>query len=108
MTDLTEKQIKAIWDNESHRADFSKGPVWNAPIRRSWRDAYAKSSDPTKPISAEEMYVAFRIEKGGYGIPGTMGHRVTRVVGRGVVVAEHHRRDRPVFIPFEQTNRKEP
>lgn len=104
MDELTEDQIKAIWRNEGGNADFSNGPVWKVPIRRSWAEGYerAKNADPTRITPPEEMYVAFRLERGAYGVPGAMGHRVTRVIGRGVVVAEQHHHDKHVFIPFEE------
>jgi len=104
---MTDEEIKAIWKSASSTADFSRGPVWNVPIRRSWKDAYerAKNTDPTKPTPADDMYIAFRLEEGAYGVSGGVGHRLTRVTGRGVVVEEVHHHDMPVFIPLtkEQT-----
>lgn len=96
MGTLTDDQIKAIYKTAG--ADFSRGETWRVPIYRRVR--YTPSDD-TQMASPEEMYVEFRLEDGAFGIPGSMGHRVTRVVARGVVVEEQHHRDKPVFIPLD-------
>lgn len=98
MGTLTDDQIKAIYKTAG--VDFTRGTTWRVPIYR--RVGYGESVDPILLTPPEEMYVEFRLEDGSYGIPGSMGHRVTRVVGRGVVVEEIHHRDRPVFIPLER------
>lgn len=98
MRPLTDDQIKAIYKTAG--VDFSRGETWRVPIYR--RVGYTASDDTLEMASPEEMYVEFRLEDGAFGVPGSMGHRVTRVVGRGVVVEEIHHRDRPVFIPLER------
>lgn len=98
MGTLTDDQIKAIYKTAG--VDFSRGDTWRVPIYR--RARYVESSNTPELTPPEEMYVEFRLEDGAFGIPGSMGHRVTRVVGRGVVVEEIHHRDTPVFIPLER------
>lgn len=63
---LSEDQIKALWRGVAAKADFSRGPVWRAPIYRGIKAGYehARDSDPTALTPPDEMYVEFRKEVG--------------------------------------------
>lgn len=109
MSALTDDQIKALWRKVAVKSDFNRGRSWRTPIYRGIRDGYeyARNQDPAKLPPPEEMYVEFRLERGAFGVAGSMGHRVTRVVANGrVVVDEIHHEDRPIFIPFDARDTK--
>ena len=104
MSTLTDGQIKALWRRVAAQADFNCGKSWRTPIYRGLRGEYeyARDRDPTRLPLPEEMYVEFRLERGAFGCPGSMGHRVTRVVANDrLVVDELHHESQPVFIPFD-------
>ncbi len=106
MSALTDDQIKALWRKVASQADFRNGRTWRTPIYRGIRGGYeyARDMDTATLPPPEDMYVEFRVVVGAYGFPGSMGHRVIRIIGNDVIVDEIHQEDRPVFIPFDADN----